>query len=310
MPIVDKIWDKALQIFERELLSRIRNRAAVTAWFQALRTCEDGERLAVCLAIDLAYEAYTDNAVALLVELLESIDLSATDGREEFGAKLERSLHREDLYCASRFIQGPDGTEYAHVLRLEKFITCAGSVFGFVDSAEDKNRIRKRFYTPAPLSVGSLDRWWTAEVGIVWVTPVQALIAAMDSTSANQRGSKIKDMLGLIKPAYLGAHHNLEYVALKYPPEFTRPCHQPTTLDAWWRDPGQFYLSFSRLDCWGRTQSCSGKLAPCLERVHRVFEFEDFGSAYSLLYIGTVDSFIEDPDRLLEEAANRLASVP
>jgi hypothetical protein len=303
-------WAKVLQILKDYLLPFVQNPAAVGRWFDSLESSPDGRRLAISLAIDLVVGAYRKDAQVMLGQILDRVDHAAAEGSIEFGRQLHEHPHRQDLYCASTIPTTDVGTGYASVITLVKFIACAGFAFGFADTSEDKALLRKRYgggSQARPLR--GYETWWTAENQIVWITCARRFFEKWRACDNEKRASEVKDALGLPTPPYVKNGIPLEYVAVCYPAGFDRPAHQPTALDAWWLDSGQWYLSYAKLDGWGRSQSISGTHESQVERVHRAHPFEQVGSDYSLWYLGMASLGVEDPERVARAGLDILAGL-
>jgi hypothetical protein len=280
-------WAKVLAILKDALLPIVQKPAEVEAWLDSLELSLHEKRLAICLAIDLAVGAYNDETKKLIAQVLDGLDYSVTDRSIEFGQRLMAHPLRHQLYCASLFSASEATEDYVSIIHLVKFIGSAGAAFGYVDTAEDKTLIRRRYgqgFRPRPLrGYGS---WWTGEDQVVWITCARRFSQQWQLSNSNL-ASQVKDALGLPTPDYIADGSTLEYVVVHYPLGFDRLAYQPTTLDARWADFGQWYLSAGNLDRWGRTQSISGKFDSQVERVHRAHTFEKVGSSYGLWYLGT-----------------------
>ncbi len=303
-------WAKVVTILKQELLPYVNRSGSVSEWLDGLNATPDDQRLAISLAVDLKNGAYSEETKLLIAEILDLLDHSAVDRSAEFGLKLEGHPKRQDLYCTSRFI-GPDSADlYVCVMSLARFITCAGSAFGFTDNVEDKNRLRKRFGAEfRARALAGYGTWWGGENRIVWVTCARRFIENWGEMDPAKRASAIKDALGIATKPHIFVAYPVEYVGVEYPSEFGRPTHQPTALDAWWQDSGQWYLSYGKLDSWGRTRSISGTHEPQVERVHRAFQFEQVGSNYSIWYLGTAVESVQDQKALLRAAYNLVANL-
>jgi hypothetical protein len=309
-------WAKVVRIIDVKLLATSGQRQCILDWLTKLQTEADGERLGICLAIDLANEAYSALAKQELLHLLEVTSLDDLTPREAFHLRLEGHPQRSHFYCASRFYNSTPGTMYATVMRLEKFLSQAAGPFYFQNTPEDRDRVRRLAQKGELYHLSSYSAWWTAETGIVWVTLGSHLNQLLESTPESLRATRAKDALGLARPPFLTANMPIEYVAIQYPLTFTASCHQPTALDAWWRDPGQYYLSWGNEDSWGRTQSVTGLEAQVFkERVHRVFTGID--GEWSLRYVGVhlgdaaIAEEIDTGREILRDAAyHRLQAAP
>jgi hypothetical protein len=279
-------WAKVLAILKGALLPLVQKPAEVELWFDSLNSSLDAQRLAISLAIDLVAGAYHDETKILLAQVLDTLDYFAAEKNIEFGRRLMECPRRKELYCASLFSTDEAPESYVSVIHLVKFIDRAGSAFGYANTTEDKALIRRRyrrgFQARALRGYGT---WWTGEEQIVWVTCADRFKKKWQ-LSDTDLASEVMDALGLPTPGYVQDGVPLEYVAVLYPPQFDRLAHQPTTLDAWWSDPGHWYLSTGNLDKWGRTQSLSGRVESQLERVHWAFLLEQIGAGYGLWYLG------------------------
>jgi hypothetical protein len=291
-------WAKVEGILIAELGSRIQDASRLSSLFNNLIRTNDGKRLAISLAIDLAVKAFSAPTVESLVAILNSIDPSA-DARVEFGRLLEASPNRDALYCASQFFATDVGDGYLTVVSLKKFIDCAGAAFGYTDDPEDESLLKLRFASLGPMTATGFGYWWSHEHRIVWVTCARRFMDRWTQADPATRASVIKDAMGLPRPPYLLPGHLLDYFAFRYPPGFRRPLYQPTSLDAWWRDPA-WYLSYRKENGWGRTRSISGQRESEWERVHRAFQFESISSEYGLWYLGTAAECPEDLDGAID----------
>lgn len=313
-----QLWRKAISIIDSKLLIALKQRQKLRAWLNMLgKESEDGERLVLCVAIDLASEAYRPEKLSDIRMLFASIDVNAPNARSEFSTRLVQLNDTGLLNCASRFSGNKDHVSpaYAVVMRIEKFFYCAGTSL-FRDTRPDRIRLQRRIARNPKFRLRSPDAWWTHNKGIVWLAAADELQKLLDAVSLDKRASSAKNALGIRHPN-IKPETPVEYVLVEYSPSFSQPCYQPTALDAWWKDKGQYYLSWHEDDNWGRTQNCLGTSTTenLRERVHQCYRGTkcEFTMTYLGVYPGDAAFATElkaGRKALREAAYNRLQRVP
>jgi|ERR1035438_4148121 hypothetical protein len=282
----------------------------VRAWINRLAICEDGERLAACLAIDLAGGSLETAEVG---SMLESLDTTIADARHAFAAVLSKLKldSGTDFSCAARFpprtLEADD--TYVNVLNINKFITCyAGPANGYTTSPDSVAEVKRRYFSTPFSHLDDIDLWWAGKAGIVWVTSFKDLNNLLKITPDPDRATCTTDALGITRPWSLGAGDEYFLVAVRYDPAFdSNECFQPTTLDAYWAHPGGFYLSYGKDDGWGRTCSISGAPKPLKERVHLPhLPHSGLTSNFVAFPLGNVTEIKVDRKALLQEAYARV----
>lgn len=314
---ITQLWDKAISIIDLKLLRKLKSRRQLIHWLHRLgRESADGERLVICLAIDFAYGAYPDEKLDPILKLFASIDVHARDARHEFAERLKHVNDTGMLNCVSRFCGTEDGVcpSYAVVMRIEKLIYCLGAYL-FKDTPSGRERLQKRISRNPRFRLRK-SSWWTHDKGIVWLTDADELRTLLAAVPSNIRATSAKNALGIAHPN-IKPETPVDYVLVEYSSPFGQLCCQPTALDAWWKDKGQYYLSWHEDDNWGRAQNCVPTTATVnlRERVHHccqgaLYEFTvtDLGS-----YPGDAAFAAElasGRGMLRTAAYNRLESVP
>ncbi|MCE7921617.1 MAG: hypothetical protein DYG98_01020 [Haliscomenobacteraceae bacterium CHB4] len=196
-----------------------------------------------------------------------------------FGRVLREMLERDPAETSVFQATTPD--PYIHICALRAFMKylTPHKDFGEYDEAR-KMEIREIFSVEfAELAVASLG----PPNGLVYVTHEESLAA---TAGLKDRAAHLADGLGLspwdVKPG-------TELVVVHYPGDFDRDCYQPCCLNAYWGNVmvegdalrenmcNPCYLSYYKLDEYGRTFSISSAIMPMRERVHRSFAGLDKG---------------------------------
>jgi hypothetical protein len=318
-------WLEIRRFLEHILAGHLERHPEHHNWIIGLETAEDGERLGACLAIDLISEALSP---AWVQAVLERLNFRQVDARWAFGVALEEHPEHEQLLMLSGTASASSPDEgYAHVMPVQKFITSyAGPADGYTSLSTDSiAEVKRRYFSEGTgTTLEDIDIWWTGKTGLVWVTSGNDLLSIMSSAAPGQVeatlqntigsvrpspgvASAVKNALGLVRPWILP--EGLEYylIAIQYPLEFPHRCAPPTTLDAYWTHPGQYYLSWHKPDGWGRTHNCLGERPHLRERVHQVFE--GLGEGYRAFALGAVKVGPESRPGLLDEAYRRFAEA-
>jgi hypothetical protein len=288
----------------------MKDRQRGLAWLNGLRASKDGERLGVCMAIDIHSESLP---AEIFAEILGRVDLKIEDSRVAFARALEQLID-ERFNCPSRHRvePGANGDRYIRVLRMDDLVRYFMSPTSYelepTAPFEFEHTRKKYFEDKDQLSLGEFDRCWSGKRERVWVLPRQEYerLQAYAAEASKALPTVLIDALGFGTPA--GAANQIpELVAVLYPPEIPVHSAQPTAVDACWFCEGGFYLSYRNEDSWGRTHSSSGTLPPVKERVHP--KIEKLTDEYVAVRLGTPSESSVDPESPLLDAYARAEKI-
>jgi len=291
--------------------SELGDGGARDEWIRGLNRCEDGIRLACSLGIDLKSGALASSTIRDIVDYAVTVG-GSLDSRRRFGRGLEGHPERERFIRATAFSSSPlaAGDHYVTVVDLLKFVTqYAGPSLGYDSSPDSIAEIKRRYCSNAAgTSLEDINIVSGLKAGLVWVGSWQQLYAEEVQYNGFDCASRIKDRLGLARPGRIPPGAEYFLLAIRYPEDFAEPCYQPTSLVAYWTEPGQFYLSY-RYDGqgWGRTCSCSAGGEHMLERVHA--SLASLGKGFTAVPIGLVTSENIDRAALEKESQSRFDRV-
>ena len=151
---------------------------------------------------------------------------------------------------------------------------------------------------------------WSSGTGIVWVTPERELNdVIMRSASSPFPADEVCDHLGMARTPNLASTRSprepyLEWIAITYSPHFPDDLYQSNSSNAFWKNPDLLFVSFRRLDGFGRTFNEVG-VGVAREQVHeRSFYFDSEFHAES---VGKMSVYAPPRVNILTEAFNRLA---
>src|ERR1044071_5905520 len=104
-------WTDVKNLLLSEVVAGMANPKHGEEWVESLGKCADGERLGICIAIDVLSRAIPPQT---FTDVVESIDPKAPDVREEFGKAISASHRCDDLVCSSgHYPDAADGVVYA-----------------------------------------------------------------------------------------------------------------------------------------------------------------------------------------------------
>jgi hypothetical protein len=303
-------WDELKEYIRMRILPHSRAAGRVSNWIDALQSTIDHSLIASCIGVDLLSGAVEAERFA---RVLDEVNPSIKDPCTAFDDALDRSPDRSYHVCSSKHPRPPiaDGDYYVRVLTIAEFITYyAGPVYGFTLDAADVAEVRRRFLGSASptTTLEDIDRWWEGSLPSVWVTAESDIKKVITTSGSATEPTALLDALGLPGKAALPGER-IEVLTIQYPVGFDRniPCRQPSTLDTRWQLPVGFYISYKRLDGWGRTQSCTGLIPGIRERVHS--HFKGLTSAYCLSSLGFADDPARDRLALQSEAERRVGEI-
>lgn len=297
-------WKRVAKILSERVIRLMKDSAKGRKWLAGLEDCEDGVLLGICIAIDVESGALPGSVFA---SILDKVDASATNARRAFGRAIAKHPAAHNFVCAG-FPAAPlkEDDCYVRVIELLEFIKFYLTPSHYLTlNPADVAKARKIYFgRKQENSLGDINTWWTGGNGRVWITSHKELDQLLEGRSDDEKGTVINDSLGLGKPRGGGKDGEPLFMIIKYPRNFSIGCCQPTTLDTSWTLPGGYYVSYVKQDSWGRTQSCTGTLQQCRERVHS--GFKNLTSEYSALPIGPASKVDQDRSKLLMEAFSRL----
>jgi len=207
--------------------------------------------------------------------------------------------------CTSQLRPNPHDADvtYARVLELGDFIEYYVGR-GYTSSPTQVHRIKTMYFDRVGgVNLGEIEGWWQSRLPSVWVMQFDDLEDLLRGVRGDRRGTVVCDAMGLNIYEGLAPDGRPDLVAVIYPKPFSVGCRQPSTLDAWWIDSGRFYVSYLKVDNWGRTHSVSGTCGSQRERVHSLFK--DLTRGFKTYYIGIATPPVEDRDALLDAAYQR-----
>lgn len=298
-------WDDVKKLLLSQVIALMGTPSQGEEWLASLEKCADGERLGICMAIDVLSEAIDPQKFA---DIIERIDPKDPDVREAFGKAINQPPNCYSHICSSNFYPGgPEtGLVYVRIMELGDFITfCVDR--GYTRSRSHVKRIRTMYFDRGGVKLGGVRKWFRGRLPNVWVTSFDELHRLIDGVRADQRGTVVYDAFGLTIKNGVGGRNKPELIGVKYPENFSVGCSQPTTLDAWWVDAGGYYLSYGKDDAWGRTQSLTGGRPVQRERVHS--HFKNLTPGYETYYIGIASRPVGMPKELLRQGYLRLEII-
>ena len=298
-------WQTVKDYLALTVVALMRNQEQGELWLRELELCPDGQRLAVCMAIDLHSNAVSPEVFA---NVLDDLKLGWKDPREAFG-EIVNGNNCNNYICLSGFYAEQNDDIYVRILELGDFIEFYLTDRGYSRTRAHVKRVRSMYFDPpSGVALSEVRRWIRGRMPNVWVMPFKDLISLTSGEPEGRRGDILYDALGLTGKNGVGGRNRPELIGVRYPEQFSIGCVQPTTLDAWWKEAGSYYLSYGKDDAWGRTHSLSGDLESQRERVHSLFK--NLTRGYRTHYIGVVKkSPSTSSDRIIKEAYRRLEEV-
>src|SRR5438876_199546 len=111
--------------------------AAGTAWLTALGTADDGQRLGICLAIDVGCGALEPGTVAALIDQMD-ITSARASASAVFGAVLAKQDQNRLTEATRLAATSPTPDQYVRILELGEFITYyAGPTYSYTLNPAD-----------------------------------------------------------------------------------------------------------------------------------------------------------------------------
>lgn len=300
-------WDAVRSMFSKKF-EGVLSEERIAIVVKAAEQSPDGQRLIICLLIDLVGETLPIDVAARLMTLPDDTQ----DVPLEVGSLIENTPNRDELACSSLPPDTTSRPRYVRVMELSSFITHYAGVGRYLTlNAEDVARVRNEYFADPPArQLGDISVTWSGYNGTVWVMHDDDYREITRPERRSEAATDLNNRLGLGHVYGAGANGQPELVAVRYPSSFedtfSVECRQPTTCDARWVTPN-FYLSFMKLDNWGRTVACSGSEAELRERVHPMLRRLTDG--FEIENVGIARPPTEDRVTLLAAAFTRLEHV-
>jgi hypothetical protein len=275
--------------------------AGTASWIDELGTSTQGRRLGASLAIDIKHGALKES---LIDEVLGSLS-GDSDATVSFTDGLNASGLRHQYLCQSE-LSAPaldGGRRYVRILEIGQFTEHYGKPFGLSLNVADVNRMRHMFLTQKPGVLSAIRVPWRGALENAWVTSDDQVNELKSQSSQGSLGTRLNNALGFGLDDGWSPNLLPDFVGVVYPSDFDGPCVQPTTFDVNW-DVAHQYVSYVKLDGWGRTASCDGIVSGCLERVHSTLP-DGLPAEFHALYVGESDPVTIDDAQLLKQAYER-----
>jgi hypothetical protein len=301
-------WKDIRKFLKDKVILQMKDQPRGNAWLKGLGVSKDGERLGVCIAIDILSNALEP---IIFAEILEHVDLKIGDSRVAFAQSVGK-LIGERFNCPSKYKTPPEteGNHYVRVLRMDDLIRYyigPTTISPIAKPHELRHYEKTYFEDKEQLSLGEFDRCWCGRRERVWVLERSEYEKLRDE-AAKTGGlpTVLMDALGFggLTPI---DDYVPELVAVLYPTKIPVHSAQPTAVDAEWVSEGGFYLSYYNEDQWGRTHSSSGKLPPVRERVHP--KIEKLTDDYVAVRLGAPAELAVDTSGILKTAYARAEKI-
>jgi len=274
-------------------------------WLPKAKETYEGQRLAICLAIDLEMGTVAATDVDLI---LESFTAKEPDVCQHFFQAVDRHPDRARLRgLKSRSYDPPDGDTYTRVLQLASYVTHYLADFEYSLDLTDLAEVQEEFFpddllkTDGGVPLGYVRNYWTGRNDITWVTAYSEVLGTARRDPERMAGA-LNDALGLGFSIHGDSIPVL--VAVKYPARCDIKCRKPNSFVADWSTPAGYYLSSGEVDDWGMTESCTGDFSGQRERIHD--GFRGLSDQFVGYLVGPIDDIVGDFPRLIEQGLRRL----
>jgi hypothetical protein len=307
----------ALDSLRSKLMPLASNPERVAQWLDDIEPTDTGKLLALCLSMDLHTGLVS---VANCTEILERLPATRSGKASRDLVEARRSYEREhppQMRCLNADACWDDDA-YKHgfvrVMEIERFARFYDSPrSGRGLSSEEIAEVREEYFGPgSEEDFADITAVWTGRNDRSWILPLpqyREMVEQALESEGDSEGTGLADMfldsLGLSMPDGRGrANGGPDLVAVIYAPGCrTLECRQPTALDATWEEEEVFFVSYGRLDGWGRTHSLYGQREGRRERIHG--PFAPLTSAFRGEYIGEATKPTLSMEHVLKEVARR-----
>ena len=185
--------------------------------------------------------------------------------------------------------------KYSRVVSLTDFETYIGS-YDHSSLEIDEEKIR--------------NNGWSSGNGVVWITPYHDIINVIHSSKQKTYSADdVCDHVGFARTKELEntkslQKTNLEFVVIHYSEQFNDIVYQPNSLNANWKNINTLFISYPKLDGFGRTYN-ENQIVFAKEQVHETsFYYDDSFEAFNIGKMSVDLLFTRSG--ILQEAFNRL----
>ncbi len=263
---------------------------------------QDSKRLLICLAIDTKFKLVSKSDY---IQIFNNIDYSVK-------AKPQICFHNAcekenaKYHFFSEIKDKENSFEYSSIVKLWIFTE---SYLKSYYKADDYNFIEDQLLNDEIIDLKvSFDFEKDIRPNkVFWVTikdVIDKLLLKAESEKIN-KANLICSKLGL-SWKHMGTIYdpNPDRVIVNYQNNIPEYFHQPISANADWKSEGGLFLSYKKLDGFGRTR-CTNDDGTCLgvkERVHK-----EFGNSYSITakYLGKTEKLQKNTNEIIETAKDR-----
>jgi hypothetical protein len=221
---------------------------------RALATTPKGKLCATCLAIDLRAGAIRTPEV---IEIIESV--MGGDICSGIAKVLSEEKYHHLNCCSLLESPAPKGNDaYVTVMEIATFINKfvkPNTGEGF--SPEEVKKILDTYFDDEG-DLSALTKCDLRPSGRLWVLPRSEYSQLLARANRGDTARVFLDALGLTLKSGHGVNGLPFLVAILHPEDHDCGAKQPTSWDAWWANTHIQFISFRRVDGWGRTFSCTG----------------------------------------------------
>jgi hypothetical protein len=231
---------------------------------RALAMTPKGKLCATCLAIDLRSGAIRTQEVSEIFENVRGDDVCSGI------AKALSEEKYDNLICCS-LLESPvpkANDAYVTVMEIATFIykfVRPNTGEGF--APEEVKKILDTYFDDEG-DLSALIKCDLQPSGRLWVLPRSEYSDLLERANRGKSARVFLDALGLTLKSGHGVNGLPFLVAILHPEGHDCGAKQPTSWDVWWANTHIQFISFRRVDGWGRTFSCTGM---------RYFESNDEG---------------------------------
>ncbi|MGB5026530.1 MAG: hypothetical protein WBO44_14330 [Saprospiraceae bacterium] len=282
---------------------------------------EDSKRLAICLAVELRKGGEEIINVDHLKLLFDSCDYDTSNfltdksfPRNWFSKRLDsikynlRNLNGSIVASNELILESRNTNHYVTLLsfyRLKKYYLDSIGYYSSVDS-NNSNEIES-FINLFPNLLDYIDFFGDKNYPI-WVSTFEEYQTIRSTHNTVTFPTNIINSLGIYPDtaglAIYPDTGNMLFL-VDYGPSLKITAYQPTSLNKNWTNCQlDFYLSYIKDNCFGKTCACNNSFCGSKEQIHEQIKCKDSG--FTLSYLGKFNSITSDKVNILIEGLNRI----